>query len=314
MIAGITLWLCIGSTYRWDNNPAHNRANFYGPAELARKLHHLPNPGGTNREEQVKLLYERLSPIFDQRLEQYKANLQAEDGYIWYMLLFTAAAASLLAVRGSSIKVPILEDVIVPLLWVYAVVPACLGYLWIRFGFTLNELIDARIVLWKLSSAIEAPVEMFNDRADFAKALYTYSMKPAIYDGGYMDGWFLSFREDETLKGARVSHAAFFMMLWGIFLGVAQGAMLGLVYQATKRFKLDQVQRRLFFLYFWLLVLILFVTHVGFWYAGQHANWLQPVIIGVACLTLGVFAVVPVLPPLKEEQGKPETANEMEDC
>jgi hypothetical protein len=126
MIAGITLWLCIGSTYRWDNNPAHNRANFYGPAELARKLHHLPNPGGTNREEQVKLLYERLSPIFDQRLEQYKANLQAEDGYIWYMLLFTAAAASLLAVRGSSIKVPILEDVKVPLLWVYARVPGIL--------------------------------------------------------------------------------------------------------------------------------------------------------------------------------------------
>src|SRR5262249_45139105 len=137
---------------------------------------------------------EKLSKVFEIRFEQYKGNLESLNTYLWFQLIFIVAAAVAISTKSDSFKVPVIDKE-VPVKWALVAIPVCLLYFWLRYRFTLNELIDARTVPWKVNEAMTSTA--ITNKVELSKALYTFSHVPATYDGGYLDGWFITF---EPLK------------------------------------------------------------------------------------------------------------------
>jgi hypothetical protein len=291
---GIAKYASHGGTNR-------SRSQFYAPSESAWTLQQVSHTEGAS-DEGLKTLHSRLSPVFDKRYGQYKSNLDGLYQNLWLQVIFLMAAAIAACKRlnpsaaestPESFKVPV-AGLDVPIRWAYLALPVCLVYLWLRFGFILNELIDARIVLWKITEALQAPVSAFGNPADPATieawrhALYTFSHNPAIYDGGFLDGWFVTFQPEYTLLGTKMPMASLLMFLFGIFFGCSNGAALGLLLHGYRRFGAnDRSERCLFAAYFWGVVVLLGLAHIVFWQQGDHPNWQQPVCV----VTSGLVAL-----------------------
>jgi len=287
---------CIWQNAQWSKNPVewqnHNRSTYYAPRESAWKLHLIASSETLTNQEAVAKLQDRLASVFDKRFEQYKSNLESLNENLWHQLILITAALVLILKKSNSFKVPVI-DMEVPVRWTCWAIPICLGYLWIRFGFVLNELIDARIVLWKTADAMQAPVEAFGAVKDWRRALYTFSYDPSVYDNGYLDGYFISFLPDFTLLGrAQTTTPAVLVALFGVFLGISNGTMLGFIMHGAKRF--GKSKQWPYFIFFWFLGIMLFLTHWTFWYGGQHPNWWQPIIAIVGCFVAILLGVMPI--------------------
>jgi hypothetical protein len=169
------------------------------------------------------------------------------------------------------------------------------------FGFRLHELIDSRIALFKIAEARQ-PQSVQTKRDDYLRVMRTFGDYSAVNDGGILDGWFLSFRynyalepEDAIYKGPFQVVSGFSMFLFGAFLGISNGTMLGVIVHGRRRFTKQKAKvGALYMACFWISAGMLALTHLIFWYGGQHPNWLQLVLVGVGCSTAYLFAKAPV--------------------
>jgi hypothetical protein len=297
------------------SRPDRNREQYYAPRDYAAILHKAT--GAATNEAAAHALRETLTHVFDKRHEQYKANLDTLNNYLWYQLIFLAAALVRVFNKTEKLKVPVI-DAEVPVRWAYRALPACLVYLWLCFGFKLNELIDSRIVLWKITEAMQATAAAFtgygaDPNVEWRRALYTFSLNPGVYDGGYMDGWFIMFRPQYTLLGQPHMMGYILMGLFGVFLGVSNGAALGLVLHGRKRFRKDfGTDERFGWMpagYFWAAATLLGLSHLLFWYSGDHPNWQQPIIVLTACATTGWFMTRPVYGDTEEKPSGADTGD-----
>jgi len=147
--AGALTLLCIGLTFYWERSPEkwqqHNRECLYAlREEWIGGLRDMNDPAADKRVA----LDQRLSKVYEKRLEQYKGNLAGQNANLWYQVVCIAIALIIvLKVDSNKFTIPGIGTE-VPISWVYWAVPIYLAYLWMSFGFRLHELIDSRMALY----------------------------------------------------------------------------------------------------------------------------------------------------------------------
>lgn len=293
VVAAIALSEC--DYFRWadrGNVGEHDRGEFYSDPAAGLKLQQGDPPVTVEKAD------DRILEIFKERFHSYRENLAALNDNMFYQLLFVVASIIVVRVRTDEFEEPILKQK-VPLYWVHLVLPLCLGYLWLKFGFLLNEIIDDRIVLWKLADLVEgkpqglAAVLKGGDlTAYWGRTVFTYSIRPTMADGAYIDGWFIAFRPDFNWATRSKSIVCFFLVCWGCFLGLGHGCMLGTIWNSARRFAKSRAACFWHAFYFWICVSILGISHYAFFYGGQQPNWLEGVMVGTGYLSLLVFVLI----------------------
>ncbi len=162
--------------------------------------------------------------------------------------------------------------------WTFFLVAVVLIYLWLEFGFVVDNLIQWRSDAWQdlLASGNTGRASLFND-------------------GGYVDGWFLAFRPAEHAINARfrVGSVFFFCLVYGSLFAVSHAGAITLLYLGQRR-TLLQARRRLsrpqtLFLRSlpWVGALVLVMAHLQFLLGGDNPNWFQP-LVAVVSVALGV--------------------------
>ena len=252
--------------------PGFKRENYppkAGPATALR-----PNAGSTDPLT--------LKDLFDERLKQYRSNIDQFYSNLQFQALFTFLCLLLVLSRSSSLQV---FGNTVPLRWLHLLIPAVMLYLWLSFGFLLDDLIKDRI------SGAEMIDQLAPDNAELAKGL--------LRDSRFVDGWILTFVDPPrppTASGAyygiysgidhnaQAGTALFLLCLLGTWMAAAHAATLATVAVGARRYlrtsKLNLVTP------YYLLPLIPFafftISHYQFAYSGHNRNNLQPIIAIVA--------------------------------
>ncbi len=151
------------------------------------------------------------------------------------------------------------------------VIPSALLYLWLHFGFILDNVIEDRAKGWRLLSEIGATT-----RAS------------AFNEGTFVDGWFMCFRPTEHSIDPEFRSGSMFLFVvfYCPLFATAHACILRLFFLAGRPFATELNPS-------WLGVatrplpvaafLVLVLSHAQFRIGGRNPNWMQPV---VAVLTL----------------------------
>lgn len=274
--------------------PSRKAASYYATASTYPARTSTPNPPKTSgvipttatsaAEPELKL-----ETVFKERLEHYNDFQGKLNANLFYQLVTTVAAILLVWMRKKDFKVPFLDEV-VPVHLVYYALPLVFLYLWLSFGYLFNDIVATRISLWRMAEVLEANLDAVRatDPESWKRYIYTFSLRPLLHDGAYLDGWFMtfvrqcSFNPHQSLEVMGIVRGL--LVLFGIFMGITNGCMLGVVWHGSRRFatKENLGWHRA---YFWILGLLLLASHAAFYWSGNR-NWLQVIEIGAAFATL----------------------------
>jgi DNA-binding winged helix-turn-helix (wHTH) protein len=211
--------------------------------------------------------------VFDQLLNAYNLRHQVlTQNHYLQAFLIAAGIVLLVACRENKNPLPGLPAPVSALHFIFAPV---LFYLWIEFGFALDDLIKYRVEAWKLLSAIGDP-----HSGDLMRKAMLFN------DSGFMDGWFMCFRPAEHairtnfLRGSTFFFTLIFGTLFSlnhayIFIGLRQAAQHFFPKSDLRRPKLQKFVRSLP----WICMGILALSHLQFAFGGNEPNWLQPLMI-----------------------------------
>ena len=235
--------------------------------------------------------------IFKERLGHYRGHLEDLSSNLFYQLLANVIAVVIVISRLKNFTIPVIEQT-VRAEFVYLSLPLCLLFLWAQFGYLLNTLIDERMALWTLAEALEPLIESAkglekpNDGL-WHQFLSTFSVRPELHDGAYMNGWFICFLKEYTFNapesGIQLWVIRVLMVCFGLFLGISHGCVFGLILRSYARF--GAFKRHLAYLI--CSGMFFFATHAAFYGVGNR-NWLQPwILLSAATVTLG-FCVLPL--------------------
>jgi hypothetical protein len=223
---------------------------------------------------------ESLRTSFDKRLEQYKSNLAELRSNLFYQLLFMVVSVVVVISRIESFSIPVINQNVRADL-VYLCLPICTLFLWARFGYLLNELIDQRVALWRIAEVLEPSIEAEKTRNPelWRKLLYTYSIRPQLHDGSYLNGWFIIFRETFCFNVPKdfieLTVVKVLMVCFGLYLGVGHGCALGVIWRGSARFSNgSRAKKILYGSYLWGATGLLVLTHYAFHHSGNR-NWLH---------------------------------------
>ena len=218
------------------------------------------------------------SELLRLRLEHYKERLEDFSHNLQVQVVFLVIGGLLLLRYADPID---LHYIALPLRWLHIVVPVGLVYLWLKYGFILDDLIETRLRALVLISG--TPHEGFGGKSLF-------------WDSGLIDGWFLLFvdpyspglkPDDPGLSGILPNSST----LASIIIIIAMGAQIALSHAMAMA--ISQVGIRRYFhpshrrRRIWALILpnlpvcVFVMTHVMFAYGGDNRNWLQFVVIGL---------------------------------
>ena len=283
----------------WRRNDARDGSDLISDEQGFSLLNRLeeqsgPSHGQSEREARdaaLKTVYDRAMSLFRLRLEQYQKNRESLERIIFNSFVFSVA--DFLAMRRShgSFKVPLI-GIELANQWFLMMLPACLLYLWVRFGFLFNELVNDRIFLWNVSDLFEAKNHERN--TELRNAQYTYSIRTVVYDGLYIDGWFAVFRRRKYV--IEVPHSwiiSLFVGIGGVLIGLTHVCMLGSIYSCCQHFPTAHHQL-LYKCYFWGVASVLGVTHYAFYVPGRHPNWMQSITLLVVGIAAIAFVYIPI--------------------
>lgn len=223
--------------------------------------------------------------LFDHQLKEYKSGLIRFDAYLSLQAVFIATSILVVIRRSDSLN---LFGNSIPLSWLHFFIPAVLVYLWLGVGFTVHELIWSRM----------RAVEMIN-----ATHALTPEYKKLFRDGGWIDGWLLSFVDrrpdianlnEGYYSGINLQfqrwNTGFLLIVLGTLISAAHASALALVSIGCRRY-LSKRQKPLLFWYYVLpLVPLAFLiwSHVQFALGGSNRNIFQ-IYVSVASIPLFAF-------------------------
>jgi len=221
---------------------------------------------------------DRVWSVFESRLEIYRENLTDLRNNLFIQLLLIAASIALIASRSDTFEFSLISQH-VPTRFVAYALPACLAYIWIRFGYLLNEIIKQRMDLWTLAGSMEGSL-----------------IRPLLSDGGIIDGWFLVFRSAfiAPVVSGPLPIVRTFAVGFGMFLGLSNGCMLGMPLYCTRRFARTDTSRRTQVFLFYLWAILLSMTHYSFYCFGSHPNFVSLVAVVTSALVATVIANVKI--------------------
>jgi hypothetical protein len=224
----------------------------------------------------------KLKDIFDERLKQYRSNIDQFYSNLQLQALFTFLCLLLVLSRSNSLQV---FGNNVPLRWLHMFIPAVMLYLWLSFGFLLDDLIKDRI------NGAQMIEQLTPSNATLAKRM--------LRDSRFIDGWIVTFVDPPRPPGrvgpyygaysginhnAEAGTAVFLLSLLGTWVAAAHAATLATVSVGARRYlrtaRLNPIAP------YYLLPLIPFaffvVSHYQFAYGGPNRNYVQPLIAAVA--------------------------------
>ena len=126
---------------------------------------------------------------FEKKLPDYKKMADSLRNNIKLLLVFSLfSVAILLSKYGPDIKIPNM-DILIPKRFALAILFFGLLWIWIEFGFLLNQTIYARLSL----------VEIYKVIADISNSRelhQTVSIQSTLGDSGITDAWFIAYEGD----------------------------------------------------------------------------------------------------------------------
>lgn len=236
-------------------------SNYANPNEIYTGSESISNPTGL------------LSYLFESRKEHYFSTLKILDNSVIKLALLSLIGIMLLYFQPSDIE---LFGVKIPNLAVYLILPICILYYWLLFGFSLFNSIASRESLYHLSSQIEK--SYFPSKKNYVSQLH--QSKNNLEDVSIVDAWsnvFLGFYEEDfekTFRKKSTNNAKFnyrntavavgLFVIFGGLQGIAMGCAASMIFFYKRRF--SGLKRRIvlfevfLFLYFLLSHLTFFIT------------------------------------------------------
>lgn len=236
---------------------------------------------GTDERAAVEALILRVLAKYEKNLERFDTNLKLQAAFIILGLLVLVRRSDTLKFAGTEL----------PLKWLHWLVPLILLYLWLVFGFLLDDLIEGRHQGYELLGAL--------GRRD-VQAQY----ERIFHDAGLIDGWFVSFVErpgsafpPSIQDGSFTTSTSLFLLcVLGVFVASGHAIILSVLRAGTRRYLLCR-RGMLRSLSACAPVLgaaaLLAASHLQFAYGGANPNWLQPaagILAAVAILLLSGLA------------------------
>jgi DNA-binding winged helix-turn-helix (wHTH) protein len=194
----------------------------------------------------------------DELLHAYEYGLDVLRRNLFQQFVIVVLAILIVLRPTDEVALPHLQ-VFFPIGWPRFVLAAMLIYVWLNFGFVLDDLIKWRVQAWKEVAAT----------GDLVRA-------SAFNDGGFMDGWFMCFRPAEhAINTNFVLGSAFFFSVVYYPLFAANHACAVLLLRTRARSIWLAILP-------WLAGSAILASHLQFWLGGPNPNWGQPVVIGLA--------------------------------
>ncbi|MDO5970019.1 SGNH/GDSL hydrolase family protein [Flavivirga aquimarina] len=200
---------------------------------------------------------------FNYFLKEYKENLNFLDNNLKLQALLMIIAF-LLVLRNSD-KLSFFSNE-VPLRWLHLFVPILLIYLWLKFGFLLDNLIEGRIEAVELVKN----TEMNSENSATIKTLFS--------DAGFIDGWMLSFIDTTTTNysgidgNSKASSRFFLIATLGLFISTGHACILAITIIGFRRY--TRLKYKYWLTGYYLVPLVplslLLASHLQFVYGGKN--------------------------------------------
>jgi hypothetical protein len=216
----------------------------------------------TIKQERIEKLFDERAKRYDERLGKFNTNMQLQA-------IFIISSIVILVKNSEKINILIIGmEISVNLL--YFVIPFSLLYLWLQFGFLLDNLIGDQIIGWGILDALQDP-EQKN----------ILSARSLLKDGAFVDGWFLLFADGfhNMITNFKILIGLLFIIIYGSLLGFTHACILSLLHIWSKKFskKYDTIKFIKYVLHavVWIALMIIVLSHIIFSYGGSHRNWFQ---------------------------------------
>ena len=251
---------------------------------------------------------------FEKKLPDYKKMADSLRNNIKLLLVFSLfSVAILLSKYGPDIKIPNM-DILIPKRFALAILFFGLLWIWIEFGFLLNQTIYARLSL----------VEIYKVIADISNSRelhQTVSIQSTLGDSGITDAWFIAYEGDLLFDKTGFSEIArifikIILCLVGGVYGISHGIMIGLIMRFFD-FKVNRTSQSKELIFTWgcwfsivICTVVLASSHLFFHIGGGHnAPSFQVTIVVSMVVTFGVIGVLSKNQTLEGESNQPTSAN-----
>jgi hypothetical protein len=226
-----------------------------------------------------------LSKLLDYQLKNYQESLSSFESNLLLQVAFLVLGIFVIVNKSATFEVPGLK-ISLPRSWLHFFLPLGLLFLWLRFGFLLDDLIKTRLHAWQILTQIG----FSRDDPQFKAAADLF------HDSGFMDAWFVLFCDGlHNIDTAyRSVLGVLFVTVFGIPLAGAHAASVGILEIARQRY--GSPRQAPSSIYRWCLALLpgfaftlLILSNVLFRYGGGNPNWMQGVVPALAVVFLYVL-------------------------
>lgn len=231
-----------------------------------------PAPIQATDPDAIEKLLERVHEKYVQNLGRFDTNLKLQAVFILLGLIVLMRKEEKLSFAGTD----------VPVKWLHWLVPSILLYLWLAFGFLLDDLIEGRHHGYDLLAALGRR----GGQAGYERI---------FHDAGLIDGWFVAFIEGDGASVRSSMHDGSFNLSTSIFLLAVLWLLFAFGHAIILATLVSGLVRHGMRGAGWLLstlayvapfgaALLLCASHRMFAYGGANPNWLQPLVVFTAPL------------------------------
>lgn len=265
----VLVWLAMVGVVveKYYEDPHHAKATLAGPG-----------PAGFAPEK-----------VFADKVAMFRRDVGSLHNNMVAQCVFVVFGFFALTGRSKDFELPVLR-LKLPVSWVHYLVPFCLFFLWLQFGFLLDEIINTR------SDGVKILASLGPMSDDWRKLVCGQ-----LNDSAFSDAWFLLFRRDETsISGVDTKTVAgLFSLVFGLLLGLTHAMIPGMLLYANACYtsqisRLSRGLRICVALVPWLSLVLLLLSHRQFYAGGDNPNWFQAVIASFAALGTLVIQSIPI--------------------
>jgi len=223
-----------------------------------------------------------LKEIFEFKLTDYKANVAKFEANLKLQAFLILISLLLVLRRSDTIDV---FNNKVPLHWLHVMLPLATLFVWLEFGFLLDDLIEGRIRLVAMMKSFGT-----------AHSIHAQSL---LHDAGFIDGWTMTFIDKEDAETGHGTYSgidlksnrgtAFFLVsVLGTWVALSHASVLAMTAIGIRRYLNAEIRmlRRMYYCLPMLPLLIFILSHWQFAYGGNNPNWMQVYV---------AFAAIPAL-------------------